>query len=102
TRVDRGNERAGSFFGLRTPEIGIGILSEHRWVVGNRGDQSSVARSQKHSVDPWMCVKRRPEPLLAGRLRIRRIENPRHIRKGLIIIDDAAGPAQIIADEATD
>src|ERR1700732_3176208 len=49
-----------------------------------------------------MCVKRCPPPLLRRGLRICRIQDPRDLGQGLIIIDDAAGPAKIVADQAGD
>src|ERR1700730_4451047 len=42
------------------------------------------------------------EPLLSSRLRIRRTQNPRDVRKRLIIIDDAFSSAEIVTDESAD
>src|ERR1700693_6198280 len=49
-----------------------------------------------------MGIESGAEPLLSSRLRIRRTQNPRDVRKRLIIIDDAFSSAEVVTDESAD
>src|SRR3712207_1964384 len=65
----------------------------------DRSDQPPIWRGDEHSVDTRMRVERAVEPTLRRRLRIGSSEDIGYIRLRLVVFDDPARAAEIVADE---
>src|SRR6184192_4024867 len=84
------------------PYVGMKRLARQIRCGRQSTEKFAVGRSDEHSVNPRIREKLRCDPLLCRVLRIGRGKKTLHIRKGLVIGDDAGSAGQVVIDQVTD